>query len=186
MLDSYVLAGALRDPHGLWGPAGDWFVYDDPFFTFGSTVTPVQPAGQTGGVSVPGPFYGLLEFVVDNLNPYYEPYMEIRAARLDPVTLAEIGSWHVAAAYSGLLLAPMRHLAARAQGVYRLDLPGGPLPHDLEVRFENMLEASDTLLVALQFDGSVGRPAARRRVHPRRAACGASGSDVELSRSSSQ
>lgn len=155
VLDSYVLAGALWDPYGLWGPAGDWFVYDDPFFTFGSTVTPVEPAGQTGGVSVPGPFYGLLEFVVDNLNPYYEPYMEIRAARLDPLTLAEVGAWHVDAAYAGLLLAPMRHVAAQAQGVYRLEFPGGPLPHDLEVRFENMLETSDTLLVALQFDGSV-------------------------------
>lgn len=155
VLDSYVLAGALWDPYGLWGPAGDWFVYDDPFFTFGSTVTPVEPAGQTGGVTVPGPFYGLLEFVVDNLNPYYEPYMEIRAARLDPVTLAEVGSWHVDAAYAGVLLAPMRHVAAHAQGVYRLEFPGGPLPHDLEVRFENMLETSDTLLVALQFDGSV-------------------------------
>jgi hypothetical protein len=155
VLDSYVLAGALWDPYGLWGPAGDFFVYDDPFFTFGSTVTPVVPAGQTGGVSVPGPFYGLLEFVVDNLNAYYEPYMEIRAARLDPVTLAEVGSWHVDAAYAGLLLAPMRHVAAQAQGVYRLDFPGGPLPHDLEVRVENLLETSDTLLVALQFDGSV-------------------------------
>ena len=100
-------------------------------------MTPVEPAGQTGGVSVPGPYYGLLEFVVDNLNPYYEPYMEIRAARLDPVTLAEVGSWHVDAAYAGLLLAPMRHVAAHAQGVYRLEFPGGPLPHDLEIRFEN-------------------------------------------------
>lgn len=155
VLDSYVLAGALWDPHGIWGPAGQWFVYDDPFFTFGSTVTPVPPAGQTGGVSVSGPYYGLLEFVVDNLNPYYEPYMEIRAARLDPVTLAEVGSWHVDAAYAGLLLAPMRHVAAHAQGVYRVEFPGGPLPQDLEVRFENMLETSDTLLVALQFDGDV-------------------------------
>jgi hypothetical protein len=61
----------------------------------------------------------------------------------------------VDAAYAGLLLAPMRHVAAHAQGVYRIEFPGGPLPQDLEVRFENMLEASDTLLVALQFDGGV-------------------------------
>jgi hypothetical protein len=155
VLDTYVLSGALWDPIGHWGPAGDWFVYDDPFFTYGQLVTPGVPAGQTGGVSVPGPFYGLLEFVVDNANEYYFPLMAIHAVRLDPATLAEVGSWSVEEALPASLLAPMRHFAAHRDGVYRLEFPGRPLPHDLEVRFENMLETSDTLLIAVQFDGAV-------------------------------
>jgi len=155
VLDTYALAGALWDPVGQWGPAGGWFVYDEPFFTHGQTVTPVEPAGQTGGVSVPGPFYGLLEFVVDNANDYYFPLMAIRAARLDPATHLEVGSWSVDAALPAYLLAPMRHFAAHRDGVYRLEFPGRPLPHDLEVRFENMLETGDTLLIAFQFDGDV-------------------------------
>lgn len=155
VLDTYVLAGALWDPVGHWGPAGDWLVYDDPFFTHGQAVTPGVPAGQTGGVSVPGPFYGLLEFVVDNANEYYFPLMALHAVRLDPAALTEVGTWTVDAALPGYLLAPMRHVAAHADGVYRLEFPGRPLPQDLEVRFENMLETSDTLLVAFQFDGTV-------------------------------
>lgn len=155
VLDTYTLAGALWDPVGHWGPAGDWFVYDDPFFTYGQVVTPGVPPGQTGGVSVPGPFYGLLEFVVDNQNEYYFPLMAIHAVRLDPATHVEVGSWTVDAALPHYLLAPMRHFAAHADGVYRLEFPGRPLPQDLEIRVENMLETGDTLLVAFQYDGAV-------------------------------
>ncbi|HYC00575.1 MAG TPA: G8 domain-containing protein [Candidatus Limnocylindrales bacterium] len=154
VLSHYVLAGALWDPHGSWGPAGSYFVYDTPFFTYGQTVTPVEPAGQTGGVSVPGPFYGVLEFVVNNDRPYYSPLMAIEATRLDPMTLTEVAAWSVDEALDeSWLLAPMRHFAAHRDGIYRLEFPSSPMPQDIELRFENMLEITDTLVLAVQFDG---------------------------------
>jgi hypothetical protein len=155
VFDYYVLAGALWDPHGTWGPAGNYFVYDSPFFTYGQAVTPVEPAGDTGGVSVPGPFYGLLEFVINNERLYYEATMALEATRLDPNTLAPIGTWTVAESQPGWLLYNMRHFAAHRDGIYTLEFPGATIPTDLEVRFENMLEETDTLLLGLQYSGAV-------------------------------
>ncbi|HYC55209.1 MAG TPA: G8 domain-containing protein [Candidatus Binatia bacterium] len=156
VLDTYVLAGALWDPHGSWGPQGNWFVYDDPFFTYGLSVTPAVGGADAGGVTVPGPFYGILEPVLDNDRPYYSPLMALEATRLDPDTLAEVGTWSVEEAPApGWLLAPMRHFAAHRDGIYRLQFPSSPVPQDVELRFENMLEDQDTLVLAVQFDGAV-------------------------------
>jgi len=150
----YTLVGALWDPLGLWGPEGNYFVYDNPFFTHGLTVSSGEVALDTGGVSVPGPFYGILEFVVNNSRPYYEPLMAIEARRLDPVTLDPVGTWSVDEALSiNWLLAPMRHFAAHCDGIYELDFPSEPMPTDIELRFENMLEETDTLVLGVQFDG---------------------------------
>lgn len=160
VMPHFTLAGALWDPHGTWGPAENYFVYDTPFFTHGQTASPVEPAGQTGGVSVPGPFYGIMEFVIDNERPYYEATMAVQATRLDPATLDEdtrdaVGSWTVNASTPGILLYNMRHFAAHRDGVYQLEFPGHALPTDLEVRFENMLETEDTLLLGVQFSGAI-------------------------------
>jgi hypothetical protein len=156
VFDHYTLVGALWDPHGSWGPAGNYFVYDEPFFTHGQTPAPVEPAGQTGGVSVSGPFYGIMEFVLDNNRPYYEPLMTVNATRLDNATLAPVGTWEVDEALSiNWLLAPMRHFAAHRDGIYRVEFPSEPVPTDVEVRFENMLEESDTLVLGVQFSGAV-------------------------------
>lgn len=155
VLDHYTLVGALWDPNGVWGPANNFFVYDSPFFTYGQTVSPVEPAGQTGGVSVSGPFYGIKEFVLDNSRPYYEPLMAVTATRLDPQTLQPVGTWEVDEALSiNWILAPMRHFAAHRDGIYQVAFPSESLPTDVELRFENMLEESDTLVLGVQFSGA--------------------------------
>ena len=60
----FTLASALWDPYGLWGPEGNYIVYDNPFLTHGKQVTTILPSTDiVGGVSVPGPFYGFLGFV---------------------------------------------------------------------------------------------------------------------------
>lgn len=155
VFDHYALAGSLWDPHGTWGPAGNFFVYDTPFFTHEATVSPVEPDGDTGGVSVPGPFYGILEFVLNNERPYYEPTMAVSATRLDTDTLLPVGNWNIDASVPGWLLYNMRHFAAHRDGIYQLDFPGANMPVDLELRFENMLETSDTLVMGIQFSGEV-------------------------------
>jgi hypothetical protein len=153
--DHFVLAGALLDPHGLWGPAGQFIVYDEPFLTHGLAVTPVAPGAGTGGVSVPGPFYGITEFVINNLRPYYHPLMAVQAARLDPDTLALIDTWSIAEASEDWLLSPFRHFAAHASGIYLVEFPGSPMPTDFRLNFENMLEPQDTLVIGIQFSGDV-------------------------------
>ncbi|MDP2323829.1 MAG: hypothetical protein Q8N51_07345, partial [Gammaproteobacteria bacterium] len=151
----FVLAGALHDPYGVWGPADNYIVYDMPFFTYGLPVTPVEPGPGAGGVSVPGPFYGIHEFVLNNDRPYFHPLMAIQATRLDPATLDPVGTWAVDAAAEGWILSPFRHFAAHADGIYELAFPGSPMPVDLELRFENLLEPEDTLLLSVQFSGAV-------------------------------
>ena len=152
----YTLAGALWDPSGLWGPAGNYFVFDTPYFTYGQPVAELTPAGQAGGVSVPGPFYGLLEMVVNNETPYYYPLMALEVTRLDPDSLAPVGRRSVGRALSpDWLLANMRHFAVHRDGVYDLAFPDSPPPVDLELRVENLLAVEDTAVLALEFDGEV-------------------------------
>ena len=61
----FTLSSAFWDPHGVWGSPGSYFVYDDPFLTFGQTPIPVPPGPISGGVMVEGPFYGFYRFVVN-------------------------------------------------------------------------------------------------------------------------
>ena len=109
----------------------------------------------TNIVQTQGPFYGIRQFVINNLRPYFFPLMEVNVDRLDPLSLDTVGTWHVGPATEDLFLSPFRHFAAHAEGLYDLTFPDSPMPVDLELRFENMLEASDTLVFAIQFSGDV-------------------------------
>jgi G8 domain len=40
----WTYAGALWDPHGYWGPKGNFWVLDQPFLTAGASCHPVAPA----------------------------------------------------------------------------------------------------------------------------------------------
>jgi len=155
MFPHYVLAGALWDPHGSWGPANNYFVYDNPFFTHGQTITPVVGGADANGVSVPGPFYSFNDFVINNGNAPWEDIMAIDVTRLDP-SLAPVGTWNVTAAGATTwLLGHMRHFAAHASGIFRLEFPGLAAPTDFSMTFENMLEPADTIVVGVEFSGAV-------------------------------
>jgi len=149
----YTLAGALWDPHGTWGPAGNYFVYDNTFLTYGQTITPVAPGASSGGVSCPGPYYGFSDFVVNNLNEPYADLMAIAVNRLN-ADLNTVATWTVETAQQGWLLDHMRHFAAHADGLYELRFPD-LLPVDLEITFENFLTADDTLVIGVEFSGEV-------------------------------
>jgi len=155
LYDHFVLAGAMLDPYGIWGTPGNFLVYDEPFFTYGQTPEIIAPGAGTGHVGVSGPFYGIMQFVINNLRPYYHPLMAIDVNRLDPVSLATVGTWSVGAASEDLFLSPFRHFAAHRDGIYELTFPDSPMPVDLELRFENMLEEEDTLVLGVQFSGDV-------------------------------
>jgi hypothetical protein len=159
--DYFTLASALWDPYGIWGPAGNYFVYDDPFLTHELEVSPVEPAGQTGGVSVPGPFYGFKAFVLYGRGdefPQNQPWAdlwELRVNRLDD-DLTIVADWHVDSAERGWALDHMRDFAAHPTGIYEVTFPSAPNhPTDFEMEVRNMLEPEDMLLISVQYDGAL-------------------------------
>lgn len=148
----FKLAGALWDPHGNWtGLAGNsYFVYDDPFFTFGQS--PVSVGSNSGGVFVQGPFYGINDFILNRANLSYEDLMALDVRRFQ--NGQEVGSWEIEEAGAGdWLLAHMRHFAAHPGGEYRLSFPGIDTVSDIAFSVENMLSTDDSLVIGIEYSG---------------------------------
>lgn len=152
----YVFAGALWDPHGMWGTAENWSVYDQTFFTHGATCSTIMPASQNAA-SCDGEYFGVDQFIIDQVNFPWDDLMEIDVDRLDEANPnAVVGNWQVDAAGVGAPLAHMRHFAARANGLFRLDFPSlATLPVDVAVSLTNMHQPDDFLVLGITFDGSL-------------------------------
>lgn len=168
----FVLASAIWDPEGNWGPKENYFVYDTPFLTYGKTVTPVNPnTSISGGVSVTGPFYGFEGFVLHGVGdtpPQNQPYfdlMGIHVRRMDQ-TMVERGTWTVPPPPSSdALLQHMRHFATSPDGIYELTFPQEPIhPTNFQMNVENMLTDADTQVIGIQFDGTKN-PVVRMYAH---------------------
>jgi hypothetical protein len=161
--DYFTLASAIWDPHGTWGPQGQWLVYDEPFLTHGKPITQVTPStAVSGGVSVPGPFYGFEGFVlhgVGDVPPQNQPYMDlmgIHVRRLDS-DLNEVATWTVDPAPApNALLQHMRDFATSPDGIYELTFPWETdHPTDFQMNVENMLTEDDVQVIGIQYDGSL-------------------------------
>jgi hypothetical protein len=159
--DYFTLASALWDPYGLWGPEGNYLVYDDTFLTYGKEVTQIHPVGGAGGVSVAGPFYGFYRFVlhgVGNDPPRNQPFMDlmgIHVQRLDD-DFNEVATWTVAPALTSYAFNHMRDFATSPDGYYVLTFPGETsYPTDFQMTVENMLDGDDVQMMAIQFDGNL-------------------------------
>lgn len=148
--ENYVLAGALWDPNGLWGPAGRYWVYDLPFLTAGSTCTPVAPAGQNG-MSCAGPYYGVGQFVLDGSGDPFMPLMPISITRLD----AGNAVFAVGDGNDAPKLGWMRHFAMVRGGTYALRFPGSATPTDVTLVVDDMLTANDFAILAVEFQGGI-------------------------------
>ncbi len=148
----FKLTGALWDPHGNWTgqPGNSYFVYDDPFFTFGQS--PVSVGANAGGVFVQGPFYGINDFVINRANLYYEDLMALDVRRFQNGT--EVGLWEIEeAGATDWLLAHMRHFAAHPSGEYWLSFPGIDTVRDIAFSVENMLSTDDSLVIGIEYSG---------------------------------
>ncbi|MEQ8472931.1 MAG: G8 domain-containing protein [Marinoscillum sp.] len=157
----FTLASALWDPYGMWGPEDNYFVYDNPFLTHGKEVTSVAPGGGSGGVSVPGPFYGFRGFVLHGIGdeaPKNQPFMDmmgIHIRRLDE-SLEEVATWTVPEAQPQWALQHMRDFATTPEGIYELTFPEEEdLPTHFQMYVDNMLSAEDQQVMAIQYDGSL-------------------------------
>ncbi|HSV69353.1 MAG TPA: G8 domain-containing protein [Methylibium sp.] len=146
------LAGALWDAHGYWGPAGNFWVYDLPFYTAGGPCTAVVPAGSNG-MSCAGQYFGVYHLQTDFDNSRYAFSSPIEAIRQD-ANGTEIGRWSLLGGGASNI-DHFQHFAARNGGRYVLRFPGRPLPRRLALSVSNAYRASDSMLLAVSFDGTV-------------------------------
>ncbi|MEZ4607988.1 MAG: hypothetical protein R2865_14670 [Deinococcales bacterium] len=151
--ENWALAGALWDPHGYWGIAKQYWVYDDGFFTSESSCQAVEPAGHNG-MSCPGPYYGVGMFVLDRSTDPYVPMTAIEVIRQNAAG-AELGRWTVGDGELAPRLGHMRHFAAAKGGYYRLRFPDWGIPQDVALSISNAYRQDDHFLLAVSFDGGL-------------------------------
>ncbi|AKJ31141.1 G8 domain-containing protein [Caldimonas brevitalea] len=149
----WTFAGALWDPHGYWGPKGNYWVYDVPFLTSGAQCAAAAPAGQNGR-SCDGEYYGVQSYKTDFDPSDYSFTSPVEVTRQD-ATGNTIGTWSVADGTVSTMLGHMRHFAARNGGRYVLRFPGRPLPRSIELSITNVYRSSDAFILAVSFDGSL-------------------------------
>jgi hypothetical protein len=148
---NWTLAGALWDPHGYWGTAGNYWTYNDPFLTTDGNCTPVAPAGSNG-MSCAAEYYGVENYWMDN-SIRYLPYMAIRATRFNAQG-GVTGTWTVGTGVPGNAFQNMRHFAAMRGGRYLLEFPGSIPSNFLQLEVSNAYRANDEFILGVNFSGS--------------------------------
>lgn len=149
---NYALAGALWDPFGTFGPAGNYNVFDDPFLTSGATCQAILPAGSNG-TSCDGNYYGVDSFVLDQGNDRWAGMFPINTTRY-AADGSVLGTWNVGDGTVLSAFGNMRHVAVRESGRYLIDFPGRPVPGDVGVTIENALTANDDVVLGFRFNGA--------------------------------
>ncbi len=150
-------SGALWDPHGYWGPKGQYQVYDVPFLTTGANCVWVTPAGKNGK-SCDGEYMGFDEFQTSFDMRRYDNMAPLESVRQD-ANGGEIGRWSIADGDTSTKLGNMRHFAARPGGRYVVRFPGKPIPSWVAFTIRNAYRASDSVTVAVSFSGAVNAAA---------------------------
>lgn len=164
--NNWTLSGAIWDPHGYWNTAGRWLVLDSPFLRDGScsTLMAKNPTNLANGLTCAGPYYGVAGIwlnrgLAGETDPY-SPQETIDVARLDSSDNA-IGRWRVEQGHTSNFLGNMRHFAALRNGTYVIRFPEFPYasstktpPRWVNLSFSNVIEAADSFLLGVHFDGN--------------------------------
>jgi G8 domain/Right handed beta helix region len=135
--ENWTLAGALWDPYGYWGRAGNYWTYNNPFLTYGADCQNVPfPNGDLpNSMSCTAEYYGVSDFWTET-SQLYLPKMPLKVSRLDG-SGNTVGLWTVGDGNFARILSNMRHFAAMRGGRYQLEFVG--------------LNAGDTALVPAEF-----------------------------------
>jgi hypothetical protein len=154
----WSVAGAHWDPHGYWGPAGNYLIPDRAFYTHG--LTNLQPAapGNGNGWTTPSLFFGLADVVLDGETApgWGGPSMiALRLGRLNSSNV-EIAEHTIGDPYQSLYFGGMRYFSVAKSGRYRLTFPSGRMPvSQLRVALDNAWRADDRVLIGLPWPGNV-------------------------------
>jgi hypothetical protein len=152
----WSLAGAIWDPHGYWGPAGNYLIPDRPFYTYElASSVPVQPAGQNG-LSTPSLFYGLGAIVRNQEDGYSgNSLIALRCARLSS-GFTEVAEHTIGEPSSSFFLPNMRHFTVAKSGRYKVTFPTSftPTTH-LSMWISNGYRATDEVLIGMPWNGAI-------------------------------
>jgi G8 domain/Right handed beta helix region len=155
--ENWTLAGALWDPHGYWGPKGNYWVYDTPFLTTDTTCVDVAPAGKNGK-SCAGTYYGIGGYITDFDPSMYTFKAPIAVTRYNNAG-SSIGTWTVGDGNTAPKLGNMRHFAAFKNGRYVLRFPGHDKPKDVSMEISNFISSDDSMILGVAFDGALNAAA---------------------------
>ena len=145
-----TLSGAIWDPHGYWGQKGNYWVFDIPFLTHGSTCQNVAPAGLNGK-SCDGEFIGIGELQTNFDTNRYNFTAPISVVRWDPTTSAQVGSWSVG---TNGRADGFRHFAVKSNAQYTLSFPNHGPARSLALNVTNGNRASDSFTLGVSFDAN--------------------------------
>lgn len=130
-LEHYTFAGALWDPHGYWGPSGNYWVLDHPFLTADASCQAVSDPVHGNDQSCVGPYVGVDTFVLNgeefNDTPKTRP---LRVTREDGGLSGADAEFFVDDGFCTPALGFMRHVALKSGGTFRVDFPAGEQPAD--------------------------------------------------------
>jgi len=153
---NWTLAGAIKDVNGLFVPAGNTWIYDLPFFTYGASgLTNVAPSGSNGK-HTPDRYFGVRNIFASFYNSTAHPFYEaINVSRQDSGG-TEVGTWVVADGNVSNQLNGMRHFAAHNGGRYRLSFPGNsPATSFVGFQLTDMTDNADMFMMGVEFSGSI-------------------------------
>jgi hypothetical protein len=151
---NWSLAGAIHDVNGLFVPAGNYWVYDNAFLTYGATgLTDVAPSGSNGKYT-PDKYYGVRNFFASFTSaPVF--YEAINVSRQNG-SGTEVGSWAVGDGNISVQLNGMRHFAAHDGGRFRLSFPGNsPATSYVGMQLDDMRGSTDIFMLGVEFSGGV-------------------------------
>ena len=143
--------GVVWDNHNYWGgPTNqdNYYVFNNPFFTYGLSTHLPQANPDSGGVVVNGPFYGFANYNVNRIDRVYDKIEVTRTT----LTGTAVGNWVVEGGMIGDLLGNMRHFAAHPSGFYYLDFPSIDNINEFALEVSNMTTNNDYQVVSVEYD----------------------------------
>ena len=151
----WSISGALWDPHGYWGPAGNYLVPDDPFYRHGLSSYQMAAPGQGNGLSTPHRFFGL-GHITPGENGSMWALSCPEAVRLERLNAngAVVGQ-HVIGDAATTLLFRFKHFGVQQGGRYRMVLPTLNPPNDyFNLTVDNGWRADDWFVIGLPWAGN--------------------------------
>ncbi|WP_083629559.1 G8 domain-containing protein [Tenacibaculum agarivorans] len=151
-----TFSGATWDYHGYWGPKKNYLVYDRPFY-YGKDQKDIQVLAPwskelNGGVSVPGPFYGLDEADIKAANGSSENLTDMIFTRYDENlnVVDKIQLYETTKAS----IQWFKHAALQKGGIFEVSYPSLDGIYDLQVTLDNLRLEEDEIVLAIEFTGT--------------------------------
>lgn len=162
---NWTLAGAIRDLNGNFVPAGNHWVYDDPFFTYEATSpTQVVPFGNNG-VYTSDRYFSVGNFNhTDDSGLDFQMNLPMAVTRLDTTNTTQ-GVWIVGDGLVSPQLGWMRHFSPKNGGRYKLQFPGHIATTVVQFDVNAMDNASDIFLIGVEWSNNVPAKVYQRAEH---------------------